>query len=102
MAARGYRRWRLRLGNTDVAREWSVEGTLQLIVEKLTTIAPDNESLVPFAFSYEKGLWHVYVEVKRKHCEYDVHSADETLLKALKGVYKRLGNWQLLERSSPL
>jgi len=80
-----------------VAREWTVEATITLIIQKLATIAPDNSAMIPFAISKEHHLWHVDVMVKRPHCEYDVHGEAADLRDALKGVYKRLGNWQILE-----
>lgn len=83
-----------------MARDWNVNETLSLIVTKIETIAPDNRALIPFAFSYEDGLWHVDVMVKRPGVEYDVHSEDKSLTVALKGAYKRLGNWQMLERNT--
>jgi hypothetical protein len=81
-----------------VARDWQVNETINLILHKVGTIAPDNTAPIPFAFAFEDGLWHVDVMVKRPHCEYDVHSEAPDLTTALKGVYKRLGNWRMLER----
>lgn len=81
-----------------MARDWSIEPTIDLILAKMIAIAADNTAMMPFAISYEGGLWHVDVMVKRPHCEYDVHSEAPELSTALKGVYKRLGNWQILER----
>lgn len=81
-----------------MAKDWDVEATIQAILDKLALIAPDNRAMIPFAFSYEQNIWHVDVMVKRVGVEYDVHAEDANLRLALKGVYKRLGNWQLLER----
>ena len=79
-------------------REWGVDETIQLIITKMKTVAPDNSAMVPFSFALEQDIWHVDVMVKRPHCEYDIHAEATELPIALRGVYKRLGNWQTLER----
>jgi hypothetical protein len=82
-----------------LAKEWTVNETILLIQARLARVAPDNVAQIPFAIAFEDGQWHVDIMVKRPHVEYDVHAQGEDLTQAMKGAYKRLGNWQMLERS---
>ena len=82
-----------------MARDWAVGSTIELILNKVKVIAPDNEAMIPFAIGFEDGLWHVDLMVKRKpNIEYDIHAEHEDLKQALRGMYIRLGNWKVLER----
>lgn len=81
--------------------QWVIDTTIKMITDKLAVIAPDNQAMLPFTMSLEGNLWHVDIMVKRDHTEYDIHSENEELILALKGAYKRMGNWQSLEKSAP-